>query len=196
MPAAASHARHMLSLPPPKGTPVEGGFLFDRLEDAVGWSGLLPGVPPAAPVRPPSAAAAAGAARSAAAAALQQQAAGVDGAETAGPSPAIVTCTLARRSKPERNPPRIIVLCGPGAVGRGRLARRLVADHPDRFGLTISTTTRLPREHEDDGRLVEQGRFWGVRASSLLLCDANKAVGAAGTAGVSSPPSPLDLGPQ
>ncbi len=77
-----------------------------------------------------------------------------------------MTCCLVRRSKPERNPPRIVVLCGPGAVGRGPLARRLVGDGPDKFGITVSSTTRPPREHEVDGRWVG-ARQAGARAWPL-----------------------------
>lgn len=65
---------------------------------------------------------------------------------------AISTCCLIKRSKPDRNPPRIIVLCGPSAVGRGPLMSRIVAEYPDKFAITISHTTRRPREHEVDGR--------------------------------------------
>ena len=56
------------------------------------------------------------------------------------------------RSLPPRPPPRVIVLAGPSAVGRGPLMKRLVAEFPDKFGLTVSHTTRRPREHEVHGR--------------------------------------------
>jgi hypothetical protein len=131
---------------------------LDRLEDALGWGSLLPNFPPATlapppPLTPPAGGAGGGrAAMAAAAAAVTPAVADATGAAAWQQQPAIVTCCLKRRSKPDRNPPRIVVLCGPGPVGRGRLARQLVADYPDRFGMTISSTTRLPREHEVDGR--------------------------------------------
>ncbi len=43
------------------------------------------------------------------------------------------------------NPP------GPSAVGRAGLMRRLVSEYPDKFGLTVSHTSRPPREHEVHG---------------------------------------------
>lgn len=147
---------------PSSGAPAAGGALFDRLEDAVGWGDLLhPGFPLPAPAPAPlpgasaaAAASAAGAGRGGAVQGADEAAAAIAAvaAAAAAAGPAVVTCCLKRRSKPARNPPRIVVLCGPGAVGRGALARRLVAEHPDRFGATVSTTTRLPREHEVDGR--------------------------------------------
>jgi hypothetical protein len=149
-------------LPPPAtGTPAKGGFLFDRLEEVLGWGDMLPGMPPAPPLPAPAAATppatggrSAAAAAAAAAAPPPQQAGAAREPDGGAPTPGIVTCCLARRRKPERNPPRIVVLCGPGAVGKGALARQLVAESPDRFGLTVSTTTRQPREHEVDGRCV------------------------------------------
>lgn len=141
-----------------KGVPAEGGFLFDRLEDTLGYSNMLPGMPPSAPV-PLPATPAPGSTGTGRGSPLQQQpasaaAAAADAADGAAAAAAssIVICCLAQRSKPERNPPRIVVLCGPGAVGKGPLARRLVREHPDKFGVTVSSTTRLPREHEVDGR--------------------------------------------
>jgi hypothetical protein len=44
------------------------------------------------------------------------------------------------------------VPAGPSAVGRASLMQRLVAEYPDKFGLTVSHTSRRPREHEVHGR--------------------------------------------
>ncbi|GFR43730.1 hypothetical protein Agub_g4841 [Astrephomene gubernaculifera] len=65
---------------------------------------------------------------------------------------AVAAVTLVRRALPERPPPRLIVLVGPSGVGRGALLRRLVAELPDKFGMTVSHTTRPPREHEVAGQ--------------------------------------------
>lgn len=92
------------------GTPVKGGFLFDRLEDSL------------------------------------------HEAENQPERHSIGTACLVNRALPEKPPPRIIVFTGPGAVGRGRLMQRLVEEYPDKFGLTISHTTRRPREHEVQGQ--------------------------------------------
>jgi 2-phosphoglycerate kinase len=66
--------------------------------------------------------------------------------------PAVASCCLIKRSKPQRAPPRLVVLSGPSGVGRSRLIARLVAEFPDKFGVTVSHTTRPPREHEVDGK--------------------------------------------
>lgn len=60
----------------------------------------------------------------------------------------VATVCLVKRTLPERPPPRIIVLVGPSAVGCGRLMRKLVEEFPERFGLTVSHTTRQPYAHE------------------------------------------------
>ncbi len=41
---------------------------------------------------------------------------------------------------------------GPSAVGRAALMQRLVSEYPDKFGVTVSHTSRRPREHEVHGR--------------------------------------------
>lgn len=64
----------------------------------------------------------------------------------------VASCCLVRRSKPARAPPRLVVLTGPSAVGRCQLVTRLLAEFPDKFGATVSHTSRPPREHEVHGR--------------------------------------------
>jgi guanylate kinase len=64
----------------------------------------------------------------------------------------MASCCLLKWSRPERKPPRIVVLAGPSAVGRSALVDRLVQQYPDKFGKTVSTTSRRPMEHEMDGR--------------------------------------------
>ncbi|OSX81335.1 hypothetical protein BU14_0022s0055 [Porphyra umbilicalis] len=45
----------------------------------------------------------------------------------------------------------VLVFAGPSGVGKSTLIRRLLADYPDRFGLSVSHTTRPPRAGEEDG---------------------------------------------
>ncbi|KAF9998372.1 hypothetical protein BGZ65_006123 [Modicella reniformis] len=46
---------------------------------------------------------------------------------------------------------RPIVLSGPSGAGKSTLLKRLFADYPDRFGFSVSHTTRRPRDQEQDG---------------------------------------------
>eukprot|EP00879_Flechtneria_rotunda_P024046 GHRR01025468.1.p1 GENE.GHRR01025468.1~~GHRR01025468.1.p1 ORF type:complete len:822 (+),score=235.91 GHRR01025468.1:119-2584(+) len=113
------------------GTPVPGGALFDRLEEAVGG-----------PMWP-----------------LQDLS-------------AVASCCLIRRSKPQRAPPRLVVLAGPSAVGRAQLVEQLMAEYPDKFAVTVSHTTRPPREHEVEGKdyyFTDKQRLFGdIRAKRFL----------------------------
>lgn len=44
-----------------------------------------------------------------------------------------------------------IVICGPSGVGKGTLISKLMAQYPDRFGFSVSHTTRPPRPGEAHG---------------------------------------------
>jgi guanylate kinase len=46
-------------------------------------------------------------------------------------------------------------------VGKGRLMDRLVAEFPDKFGRTVSHTTRRPKEHERQGAPLQPPAGWG-----------------------------------
>ncbi|XP_034101758.1 guanylate kinase [Drosophila sulfurigaster albostrigata] len=48
------------------------------------------------------------------------------------------------------NGPRPLVLCGPSGSGKSTLLKRLFAEFPDKFGFSVSHTTRRPREGEQD----------------------------------------------
>ena len=52
-------------------------------------------------------------------------------------------------SAPEKKRP--VVVCGPSGVGKGTLLNRLMAEHPDAFGFSVSHTTRQPRPGEVNG---------------------------------------------
>jgi hypothetical protein len=50
----------------------------------------------------------------------------------------------------ERN--RAIVISGPSGTGKSTILKRLFEEYPDKFGFSISHTTRGPRAGEQDGR--------------------------------------------
>ena len=56
--------------------------------------------------------------------------------------------SLAQSAQPDQRP---VVICGPSGVGKGTLLTRLMAEHPDSFGFSVSHTTRQPRAGEVDG---------------------------------------------
>ncbi|KOB75940.1 Guanylate kinase, partial [Operophtera brumata] len=47
--------------------------------------------------------------------------------------------------------PRPLVLCGPSGSGKSTLLKRLLNEFPDKFGFSVSHTTRGPRPGEKDG---------------------------------------------
>ncbi|EGE86174.2 guanylate kinase [Blastomyces dermatitidis ER-3] len=47
---------------------------------------------------------------------------------------------------------RPVVISGPSGTGKSTLIKRLFADYPDTFALSVSHTTRAPRPGEQDGR--------------------------------------------
>jgi hypothetical protein len=48
-------------------------------------------------------------------------------------------------------PSRAIVISGPSGAGKSTILKRLFEDYPDRFGFSVSHTTRSPRGEEKDG---------------------------------------------
>ncbi|BGP16042.1 hypothetical protein JCM10213_006822 [Rhodosporidiobolus nylandii] len=46
---------------------------------------------------------------------------------------------------------RPIVICGPSGTGKSTLLKKLFVDFPDKFGFSISHTTRAPRPGEENG---------------------------------------------
>lgn len=47
--------------------------------------------------------------------------------------------------------PRPLVLCGPSGSGKSTLLKRLLKEFPDKFGFSVSHTTRGPRPGETNG---------------------------------------------
>ncbi|KAI0819658.1 guanylate kinase [Trametes gibbosa] len=67
---------------------------------------------------------------------------------------------------------RPLVISGPSGVGKSTLLKRLFADHPDRFGFSVSHTTRAPRAGEADGRdynFVSQDAFRSLIADGAFI---------------------------
>ncbi|TFK18057.1 guanylate kinase [Coprinopsis marcescibilis] len=57
---------------------------------------------------------------------------------------------------------RPLVLSGPSGVGKSTLLQRLFAEFPDKFGFSVSHTTRSPRPGEIDGKhyhFVQKDQF-------------------------------------
>ncbi|KAJ3067611.1 guanylate kinase [Podochytrium sp. JEL0797] len=48
--------------------------------------------------------------------------------------------------------PRPIVVCGPSGAGKSTLLKRIFAEYPDKFGFSVSHTTRKPRAGEVNGK--------------------------------------------
>ncbi|KAJ5151806.1 hypothetical protein N7492_010101 [Penicillium capsulatum] len=46
---------------------------------------------------------------------------------------------------------RPVVIFGPSGTGKSTLLKRLFAEYPDKFGFSVSHTTRAPRAGEEDG---------------------------------------------
>jgi guanylate kinase len=66
---------------------------------------------------------------------------------------------------------QLIVLTGPSGVGKGTLVRFLLARHPDLY-LSVSATTRNPRENEIDGQdyhFVTRQQFESMIQDEQLL---------------------------
>ncbi|KZT70738.1 guanylate kinase [Daedalea quercina L-15889] len=47
---------------------------------------------------------------------------------------------------------RPLVISGPSGVGKSTLLTRLFTEYPDKFGFSVSHTTRAPRPGEEDGK--------------------------------------------
>lgn len=71
-----------------------------------------------------------------------------------------------------RQLPRPIVVSGPSGSGKSTLLNRLFKEYPNRFGLSVSHTTRSPRPGEQDGReyhFVTPDAFEGLAASGAFI---------------------------
>jgi guanylate kinase len=67
--------------------------------------------------------------------------------------------------------PRLTVVSGPTAVGKGTVVERLQQEHPEIF-VSVSATTRPPRPGEIDGRhylFVSEAEFDALIAENALL---------------------------
>lgn len=69
------------------------------------------------------------------------------------------------------NNPRLVVLSGPSAVGKGTIASHIIANNPD-FDLSVSATTRLARPGEKEAEsyyFVSEDDFSRMISSDELL---------------------------
>ncbi|RXW12638.1 hypothetical protein EST38_g13217 [Candolleomyces aberdarensis] len=67
---------------------------------------------------------------------------------------------------------RPLVLSGPSGVGKSTLLQRLFAEFPDKFGFSVSHTTRSPRPGEVDGQhyhFVTHDQFKNLLKDNALL---------------------------
>lgn len=48
--------------------------------------------------------------------------------------------------------PKLIVFCGPSGSGKSTLVAKMMAEFPEKFGFSVSHTTRHPRPGEIDGK--------------------------------------------
>ncbi|CDO77657.1 hypothetical protein BN946_scf184969.g8 [Trametes cinnabarina] len=67
---------------------------------------------------------------------------------------------------------RPLVISGPSGVGKSTLLKRLFAEYPDKFGFSVSHTTRAPRAGEVDGKdyhFVSQDNFKHLIAEGAFI---------------------------
>ncbi|CAH1123354.1 unnamed protein product [Ceutorhynchus assimilis] len=63
-----------------------------------------------------------------------------------------ILCCVSDFSKISNQMLRPLVFCGPSGSGKSTLVKRLMNDFPDKFGFTVSHTTRSPRPGEIHGK--------------------------------------------
>ncbi|KAH8093755.1 guanylate kinase [Cristinia sonorae] len=67
---------------------------------------------------------------------------------------------------------RPLVISGPSGVGKSSLLSRLFADYPDKFGFSVSHTTRSPRAGEINGKhyyFVSHDQFRNLIAENAFI---------------------------
>ncbi|KAH8114605.1 guanylate kinase [Phellopilus nigrolimitatus] len=67
---------------------------------------------------------------------------------------------------------RPLVISGPSGTGKSTLLSRLFDSHPDKFGFSVSHTTRSPRAGEEDGKayhFVDRDGFLGLRSAGGFI---------------------------
>lgn len=64
-----------------------------------------------------------------------------------------ITCAHLRlHRKPRRSPPRVIVFTGPAGAAKRAVMKGLVAANSSLFACVVTHTSRMPKEHEVEGR--------------------------------------------
>ncbi|EOD47931.1 Guanylate kinase [Neofusicoccum parvum] len=67
---------------------------------------------------------------------------------------------------------RPVIISGPSGAGKSTILKRLFAEFPDRFGFSVSHTTRTPRQGEQDGReyhFTDHPTFEGMIARDAFV---------------------------
>lgn len=70
---------------------------------------------------------------------------------SAAPNALLSRCAYTTAPKMAPTPSRAIVISGPSGAGKSTILKRLFEEYPDRFGFSVSHTTRAPRGAEQDG---------------------------------------------
>jgi len=104
------------------------------------------GAPASSPTNPTAAVAASAAAATVPASGPTTDAAHAKAALTANTSLATAGINLT-----EAEQHRPLIVCGPSGVGKGTLLTRLLSEYPSSFALSVSHTTRAPRQGEVNG---------------------------------------------
>lgn len=87
------------------------------------------------------------------------------------PSTSVPPNDQATKNRVSQPTGQLIVFTGPSGVGKGTLLRHLLGQHPD-IQLSISATTRQPREGEENGKhyyFVSRSEFEAMVAQGDLL---------------------------
>lgn len=87
---------------------------------------------------------------------------------------AISTVVLRQRMQPARRKPQLLILCSPPGIPKGAFVAPLVERYPQALGAVVSTTSRPPLEHEENGVEYhfisrEEARGGGDRSRSLRI---------------------------
>ncbi|KAJ3849361.1 guanylate kinase/L-type calcium channel beta subunit [Lentinula lateritia] len=67
---------------------------------------------------------------------------------------------------------RPLIMSGPSGVGKSTLLQRLFAEYPDKFGFSVSHTTRAPRPGEVDGEqyhFVTREKFLALKQEGAFI---------------------------
>lgn len=64
---------------------------------------------------------------------------------------ALSTIVLRNRMTPARRQPQLLILCSPPGLPKKEFVNPLIERYPQALGAVVSSTNRLPYEHEENG---------------------------------------------